>query len=212
MPAQDDPRPAGWLAVGDNCLPLGYEIVLRALCDLGICEQPEGSNRGGRIDAMCKRLGIEPPAYWCAIWVCCVLADRGCHFPLMGADCDQWLPYVHLARLADILHASAAAQRAMIGSQILYGTRGTGTPSESASAPALKRQGWDAVHIGIIARITATRVFTIEGNRGYAGGVTNNGEWVGMEPVNRNDVIGVVPFRAIEPPYTPKLHRIPVLA
>lgn len=205
IPPQDDPRVAGWLVPDQNCTEFGYEVVLRAFCDIGICEQPEGSNRGTRIDAMAKRLGLTVGQYWCAIWVCCVLADRGCLFPVAGAACDQWIRYSTLTTLAGILSASPEAQKHMIGGQILFGTRGRG--DHRRAAPALTADGWDAVHIGIITRITRTRVYTIEGNRGYAGGVTNNGEWVSNEVCKRTDIIGVIPLKPASN-YTPQKHTI----
>lgn len=210
MPARDDPRVAGWLAVGDNCTAEGYDVITRAWCDLGICEQPEGSNWGGRIKTMANRMGYTTPQYWCAIWVCCVLADRGFPFPKWGADCDQWIRYAHLVTLKGILGASREAQKHFIGAQILYGVRGRGDHKRAAAD--LKRDGWNAYHIGIISRITSTRVYTIEGNRGYAGGVTNNGEWVDNEPVSRNDIIGVVPLAARDPEYVPKKQIVRLVA
>jgi hypothetical protein len=205
LPPQDDPRVAGWLVPGYNCTELGLEVVLRSFCDLGICEQPEGSNLGKRIEAMTTRMGLRPPQYWCAIWVCCVLADRGCLFPVNGASCDEWIRFSHLCTLRDILTASAEAQKHMIGAQILFGTRGRGDHKRSGAA--LRASGWDAVHIGTITRITKTRVYTCEGNRGYAGGVTNNGEWVSNDVNKRTDIIGVIPLQAA-PTYTPQKHTI----
>jgi hypothetical protein len=201
----DDPRVAGWLVPGYNCTEVGYEVVLRSFCDIGICEQPEGSNMGRRIEAMTRRMGLTPPQYWCAVWVCCVLADRGCLFPVNGASCDEWIRFSHLCTLRDILTASPGAQKFMIGGQILFGTRGRGDHGRSASA--LRLSGWDAVHIGTITRITKTRVYTCEGNRGYAGGVTNNGEWVSNDVCKRTDVIGIIPLRQAAD-YTPQKHTI----
>jgi hypothetical protein len=126
-------------------------------------------------------------------------------FPVNGADCDQWVRFAHLATLRDILAASAEAQKYMIGAQILFGTRGRGDHRRSAAE--LRRAGWDAVHIGTITRITATRVYTCEGNRGYAGGVTNNGEWVSNDVNKRTDIIGIIPLSPA-PGYVPKKHII----
>lgn len=185
---QDDPRVAGWLVPDENCTALGYDIICRAYCDIGICEQPEGSNRGIRIENMTKRWGSPVPSSWCGLWVMSVWADRGALVPKWGADIDNWRGLVKpewRLTISTMLRASPAVQRYLIGAAILYGT------------------DTNLYHIGIISRITANRVFTIEGNRGFAGGVTNNGEWVNMEPSGRHDVWGIViPQRS--PEYVPK--------
>lgn len=205
VPPEDDPRVAGWLVPGFNCTDLGYEIVLRCFCDVGICEQPESSNRGKRIDHMAERLGLPVGLYWCAIWQCCVLADRGCLFPVDGANCDEWIRFTTPATLRELVGSSDEARKHLIGSQILYGTRGRGDHRRNAAA--LRADGWDAVHIGTITRVTGTRLYTCEGNRGYAGGVTNNGEWVSNDVCRRADIIGVVaPMPA--PNYVPRKHTI----
>lgn len=176
---QDDPRVAGWLVPEDNCTQLGYEIILRAYCDIGICEQPEGSNRGTRIDAMAKRWGSPLGSYWCALWLMGVWADRGALVPREGARVENWRSLVipeWRMTFSNMIRASAEVQKHLIGAAVLY---------ESAAQKRL-------VHIGLIARITGNRVFTIEGNRGFAGGLTNNGEWCTLEPSERHDVYGVV--------------------
>lgn len=194
VPPHDDPRVAGWLVPGDNCTELGYEIVTRVYCDVGIVEDPEGSNWGGRIETMARRWGYDTPQYWCAIWVMTVLSDRGCLVPRWGGSCENWRVHVKQEwrmTVSQMLRAGKDAQKHMIGSVIFY------------EHPVKKR----LVHTGIITRITKTRVFTAEGNRGYAGGVTNNGEWVGIEPCERHDVYGIyVPQRS--PLYTPRRQTI----
>jgi len=187
---QDDPRVGGWLVPDENCTRVGYEIVTRCYCDIGICEDPEGSNWGGRIAAMAKRWGYDTPQYWCAIWLMTVWADRGCLVPEWGGAVENWRRHVKpewRLTISQMLKASPAVQKHLIGAAIVY---------EHAAKNRL-------VHCGIITRITKTRVFTCEGNRGFAGGVTNNGEWVNIEPCTRHDVYGViVPTRAVQ--YKPK--------
>ena len=191
---QDDPRVAGYLVPEENCTTLGYEIVLRCYADIGICEQPEGSNMGARIEAMTKRWGLQPPQYWCAIWAMSVWADRGALVVKGGALVENWRKVVKpewRMTVSNMLNASAEVRKHLIGAMILY---------ENVAERRL-------AHIGIITRITKNRVFTCEGNRGFAGGVTNNGEWVNIEPTSRHDVYGVVvPTRS--PLYAPKRQRL----
>src|SRR5688500_6867497 len=107
---QEWPRLAGWLAPGENCTALGYEVVRRAMLDVGIVETPLGSNRGIRIDRYTRRAGIEPPQWWCAIWVGAVFADCGAAIPREYAACDRWLPFMR--------------PDPAIGAAVLYGVPG----------------------------------------------------------------------------------------
>lgn len=176
LPPDPDPRVAGWLvppslsAAGANCSELGYEIVLRAFRDIGIREQPWGSNRGTRIDRMTRRAGLTPPQWWCAIWVGCVWADVGAMVPEGFPSCDAWLEY---------LEPTSATPQA--GDAVLYGLRKAGRE--------------DAHHIGIVADPAdgrRERIITIEGNRAYAGTASNNGVAVDVGPMIRRDVLGYV--------------------
>jgi hypothetical protein len=155
-------RPAGWLVPGHNCTELEYRIIERALRDDGLLETPLGSNRNPRIDEYTRRFGLEPPQYWCAIWVGCMWADAGSLVPKFAPDCDAWIPFVK------------PWKERRPGDAVLYGKPG------------------DARHIGIFAREQEGLILTIEGNRGYHGSKTNNGVAVDLAPTTRTDILGVI--------------------
>lgn len=160
------PRTAGWLVPGENCSKLGYDIVIRAFADIGILEDPLGSNRGTRLDNYAKRSGVPAGSWWCALWLGCVWADAGAKVPKWFPATDHWIEHLN--------------PKPVIGAAILYGLKKKGPVSATM----------DAHHIGIVARL-APMVLTIEGNRGYAG-TTNNGVAVDIGPPNRRDILGYV--------------------
>jgi len=164
LKAEPWPRDAGWLVPGGNCTELQQQIVLRALRDNGIQENPRGSNRGIRIDRMTRWAGLEPPVWWCAVWAGRVFIDCGALVPDGYPSTDRWLPFVE--------------KTPCIGAAVLYGLKKPG--------PIVT---WgDSHHIGIVAMLDPI-VLTVEGNRGYAGS-TNNGQAVDMNVLNRSDILG----------------------
>lgn len=175
------PRRAGWLVPGENCTELGYRIIERAFCDLGILEVPNGSNRGTRLDAMNRRAGTPLGSWWCALWLGLVWADAGALVPQNFPGTDYWLPHVKDGR---------EKAKPEPGDAILYGLKKAG--------PVVT---WgDAHHIGVVARVADVAagqrfMLTIEGNRGYAG-TTNDGNAVDIGPVTRRDILGFVSPRA----------------
>lgn len=176
-PIKPWPRIAGWLVPGDNCTPLGYRIVMRAFCDVGILEVPNGSNRGTRLDAMNKRAGTPLGSYWCAIWAGLVLADAGSMVPENYPGTDYWLPYVKDGR------EKATPE---VGDVVIYGLKKAGPVVDWGNAH----------HCGIIVRQREPKLgenflLTIEGNRGYAG-TTNDGNAVDIGPMIRADILGYV--------------------
>ena len=186
IPAVAAPRKYGWLVPGHNCTQLAYDLILRADCDIGILEVPNGSNRGTRIDAMAKRAGFPPPKdpkkegpYWCAIATGCWAADVGLMVPQGFALTDTWLPYVREGRWD---------ARPRPGDFVVYGLRRKG--------PIV---AWgDAHHIGLVVRIPEPHLgqavtLTIEGNRSLAGTASNNGIAVDIGPMARRDILGFVP-------------------
>jgi len=176
------PRIAGWLVQGENCTELGYRIVLRAFCDLGIVEVPNGSNRGRRLDAMNRRAGTPLGSWWCAIWAGLVWADAGATVPENYPGTDYWLPYVKDGRE----HAEPEP-----GDAIIYGLKKPGPVVDWGNAH----------HIGIVVRkredtLRQNFLLSIEGNRGFAG-TTNDGNAVDIGPVLRTDILGYVSPKAV---------------
>ena len=92
------PAPLGWPGAAPwldeaNSTDLERRVAWRALQDVGLLEDPVGSNRGRRIDAMARRGGSPLGSYWCALWVGEVLADCGLGVPPGYGSCDAWRPW-----------------------------------------------------------------------------------------------------------------------
>lgn len=163
MAAQPFPALAGWLQAE---LPLlNRLIVMRTLCDLGVCENPPGSNRGGRIDEYNRRAGAPLGSYWCSSWSTAVWEDCGAGLPPSArASCDVVRAW-----------AKERGQWFMTpkeGAFVLYGTEA------------------DASHIGIVVRVKPY-VLSIEGNAAF-GGHSRNGEAVVLRRVDLAKVLGFV--------------------
>lgn len=170
------PGPFDWLPKGVDQLRLS--ILERSRLDVGILEDPPASNRGERIDRYLRRAYVPESlieagkGYWCAAWVGAMWVDAGAKVPRDYASCDAWLPYLVKCSLAELPKVGQP------GDAVLYGVPG------------------DAKHIGILWRLSPS-VLSIEGNRGLAGGKTNNGIAVDVDLVTRADVLGVIrPLRA----------------
>jgi hypothetical protein len=155
---------AGWLS--DEVPHLNRLIVMRALCDLGICETPEGSNRGGRIDGYNRRAGAPLGSYGCASWATAVWVDcRATVPPTSRASCDVVMAWAQR-------EGQWSRRAPVVGAFVLYGTEA------------------DASHIGILIR-TAPYLISIEGNAAW-GGHSRNGEAVVCRRVDLARVVGFV--------------------
>ena len=157
------PEPGGWLVTrgpNANCTELQRQIVLRALRDDGIQETPVASNRGDRIDKYTLRSGSPLGSYWCGIWVGAVFADCGALVPEWYGATKNWVPFLE--------------RTPSIGSAVLYSSKNDPSNSE---------------HIGIVAMLSPLRL-SIEGNRGYAGSTTNNGQAVDLAPMRSTGIMG----------------------
>lgn len=165
---QDRFKPAMWL---DESVPeVRRALVCRAITDVGICENPAGSNRSGRIDGYFKRLGVPIGQFWCAAWLAQVWEDVGVDTPAplwRGASCDEWLKWA-MARGTFL----ARDQAPQVGDAVLYGV------------------GSDAQHIEMLARISPYHL-TVGANRPWSG-FGRNGEAVTMNRVDGARVIGFV--------------------
>ncbi len=211
---EDDPRVAGWLVVGENCTQEGYDLVLRGACDDAIWEDPWGSNTGpenSRLRRYIKRAGYgDQPESWCGCWLGAVYSDRGMYVPEYYGGVDQWLPYsmpITQQELKARVKSGSELVKRLPGAAIIYGKRGTiplqMPDGRGYSVEALKRSGWDGIHIGMITRAElnagapdGVAILTREGNRGY--GITGNvGVAVDEAPTERHDVIAIhIPRRA----------------
>lgn len=160
----DWPSFCGWLP---DALPAFQKaIVFRAFADLGICEQPMSSNRGGRIDDYNRRADAPLGSYWCASWATAVWEDCGCMVPAQERASTNVL--MAWAKKNGLWSATP-----VIGAMVIYGSNGI------------------AEHVGIVIRIDPM-LRSAEGNAGVAGGVTRNGEGVEMKVVALSRVLGYI--------------------
>jgi hypothetical protein len=159
---------AWWLP---KTLPLMQRIIVeRALRDIGMLEDPPGSNRGKDIDTLNDRAKVPHGSYWCASWAGSVWADAGAEIPAGYASCDMWLAWAKKTNRWT-LHTAAP------GCCVLYGVPG------------------DAKHIGIVIRTDIpSMVLTVEGNTTVEGSTfERNGTAVALKVITKHDpVLGYV--------------------
>lgn len=145
--------------------PLALAVARRALLDVGICEQPPGSNRGTHIDEYVQAVGSPLASFWCAAAVAAWFRESGAMIPPSSAgSCDVWVGW---AKLNGLWEATPA-----IGSAVVYGI-----PT-------------DANHIGVIVRVIPL-LFAVEGNTALEAH-SRNGVAVDLRQVNSNRVLGYV--------------------
>jgi hypothetical protein len=160
-------------------LPLTTPQLERSIIDaarhhLGVCEDPQGSNRGPEIDAWNLAAGVPLASFWCASFVAAMYRACGAETPSKGRDasCDEWMA------MGKRLGSWRAAPS--LGAAVLYGVPG------------------DAKHIGIVVRLTPL-VLSVEGNTTVEGSkIERNGTAVALKIVDKTDpVLGyVVPMFA----------------
>jgi hypothetical protein len=120
-----------------------------ALLNIGVCEEPPGSNRGPEIDAWCKEFGSPLGSYWCAISVGKARKEGGLWVPDRDVgSCDEWsLQAERTGRLSRIPE---------IGSAVLY-TNGARIVNGRYAGRL------DIVHIGLVMRVVPV-LQSVEGN------------------------------------------------
>ena len=163
FPAGMWPTHAAWL--NDPNIPmLNRMVVWRALTDIGICEDPLGSNMGKEVENYLVRAGVDASVinagkgYWCGAAIGMWFIDAGARVPQDYASCDAWLPYLR--------------DMPKVGAAVLYGIPG------------------DARHIELIVRLKPC-VLTVGGNKALSG-ISNDGNVVDMGPQVRKDILGYV--------------------
>lgn len=148
-----------WLGTpGNTGTELGYAIARRAAQDIGVCEDPPGSNRGKQIDEYNLFAGSPLGSFWCATASGLWYRVSGARVPPAYGNCDKWLEY---GKKWDCLHNEPA-----IGSLALYGTE------------------VDIIHVGVIVR-TYPYTLAIEGNTTLEG-FSRNGEVVTLKKPGAN--------------------------
>lgn len=144
-----------------------------ALSNIGVCEDPPGSNRGPEIDAWCTEFGSPLGSYWCAIAVGKARKAGGLWIPSRDVgSCDEW---VYQAQRAGLESATPHP-----GSVVVY------TNGKRIDGGRYAGQG-DAVHVGLVLRV-APVVMAIEGNT-TLGRYDPNGYVQALKEVDRGRVM-----------------------
>lgn len=165
-----------------DALPvLNRQIVMRALQDLGTCEEPAGSNRGERIDEWNKRAGSPLGSFWCASWATSVWEDAGAEVPFSErASCDRIVSWALHESLWIPNNSVSRDPRVYEGHFVVYTNR-----------EKLASGNLDAVHIGVVIRC-APYLLSLEGNSSLGGAFSANGEAVVLRRVDVRRVYGFV--------------------
>lgn len=120
-----------------------------ALMNIGVCEDPLGSNRGPEIDTWAREFGSPVGSFWCALAVAKARKEGGLWTPTHDAGaCNEW---VYEARLLGL-----TSDTPVPGAAVLYTNR-----TRLTSGPYSGQL--DAVHIGLVLRVTPV-LMSIEGN------------------------------------------------
>ena len=120
-----------------------------ALSNIGVCENPPGSNRGPEIDAWATEFGSPLGSFWCALAVGKARKVGGLWTPSHDVgSCNEW---VYQARQATLLSRTPAP-----GAAVVY-TNWKHLPGGPYAAQ------FDAVHIGLVLRVEPV-LMSIEGN------------------------------------------------
>jgi hypothetical protein len=120
-----------------------------ALTNIGVCENPVGSNRGPEIDAWAREFGSPLGSYWCALAVAKARKEGGLWVPARDAGaCNAW---VSQGIAAGLLTTEPRAGRVVV-----Y------TNHERIASGVYAGQ-LDAVHMGLVLRVHPV-LCSIEGN------------------------------------------------
>lgn len=143
------------------------DLAKRALLDVGILEEPPGSNRGPEIDEYVRAAGSPLGSFWCACAARAWWYEAGARVPRTNAgNCDAWVSWAKANRLFSLTP--------VIGAAVIY--------------HAVDNVN-DANHIGVIVRTDV--LLSVEGNTSI--GVHDaNGIAVALKRVDTSRVLGYV--------------------
>jgi hypothetical protein len=108
-------------------------IVVMAVCDVGMLEDPPGSNRGADIDALNDLARVPVGSYWCAAWVGKIWRNAGAQVPAGYASCDHWVSVGQADRPLDDPHR---------GARLCRGVRRAGRCSPHRHRDSDRRGSW----------------------------------------------------------------------
>src|SRR6266566_2902695 len=94
----------------DQLSPFVRSALDFALSNIGVCENPPGSNRGPEIDAWATEFGSPLGSFWCALAVAKARKVGGLWIPSEDAgSCDEWVYEGKRAGLASLHPVPGAA-------------------------------------------------------------------------------------------------------
>lgn len=182
------PWPGMFRHLGTDVPKLNVFICIRAAQDIGVCEDPPGSNRGKDIDAWNFRAHAPMGSFWCASWATAVWEDCSVDLPRAGrASCDNLVAWAKKQGLWIDNDPTTRFPEVLPGSMVVY---------TNGKKVARHLDELDAVHVGIVVRVTPY-LMSIEGNAAIGGAFSNNGEAVVLRRVDMKRVYGFIkPRRA----------------
>ena len=144
-----------------------------ALTNIGVSEDPVGSNRGPEIDAWASEFGSPPGSFWCALAVAKAQKEGGLWVPKHDAGaCNEWL--------YEAKPLGLVSDTPVPGAAVLY-TNHTRIINDRYAGQR------DAVHIGLVLRVTPV-LMSIEGNT-TLGKYDRNGYVQALKEVDRSRVL-----------------------
>lgn len=155
---------APWLD-DSNSSALGRAIARRAILDVGLLEQPPGSNRSPRIDDYLTECGSPLGSPWCAAAVAAWWRESGADIPPSeAASCDAWMRWAK--------KTGRWSRTPVPGAAVLYGI-----PT-------------DAQHIECVVRVTPLRL-VVGGNTAFTG-YSREGIACDLKPLTIERLLGFV--------------------
>src|SRR5574337_407869 len=168
------PSPARWLP--DGTPQLQKLIVARALLDVGLTEEPPGSNRSPAIDGYMTRVGSPVGLSWCAAGVAAWWSDACAQVPPTEAGAVR-------AWWAWGLRTGAVVQVPEPGDAVIYAFGDGRTPD----------------HMGVVVRADPRRL-TVEANTTFKRQAGDEREGIGCTlAVEAGGVVGYLRARSTQP-------------
>ena len=134
---------------GDS--PLIHEAIKVALCEIGVKEDPPGSNSGPRIKDYLKCVGLIPPKSWCTAFVYWTVDQA-------ASKQNRLNPLVKTAGCLDHWH------RNRIGEKLLAAEANAHPELINPGSIFIINRGAGKGHTGFVTGILDDMLFTIEGN------------------------------------------------
>lgn len=155
--------------------PLRRAVVRRAHADIGIEENT--ANRSPYIDEVTREAGSPAGSAWCACIARRWAKDAGAQYPTRDAGAVR--AWVAWAKANGSWHDVKSAYQPQPGDFVCYDMAPDGV----------------ADHIGVVARVHARGVRSIEGNTSWAG-FSREGVACTMKPVTTARILGYIALRA----------------